>query len=131
MTSAAESQTGEKITACCCKVWMEGVRGRNWCFDSYQGVKKELTKWGHLSHAHTYIGNVELLGFQCAAQARHVSSQTPQDVTCLSCFKGQTFDHISNPTHSGTMNQGFRSWESDFNFPKFPKRALAYFFFFI
>lgn len=54
----------------------------------------------------------------------------PWEVTCFSCFKGQTFDHISNPTHSGTMNQGFRSCKSDCNFPKFPKHTRIPFFFF-
>lgn len=105
--------------------------GRNQCFDSYQGVKKELTKWGPPPHTHTHWEHKTFWASNMLHKQDMPHHRVPQEMTCLSCFKGQIFDHISNPTHTGTMNQGFRSCESGFNFPKFPKHAVAYFFFFI
>lgn len=126
VTSAAEAQTGLLLLQDLCgrEVVTKKVEPRA-CI-ACEVLKKEFTKWGHLS---PYTGNTEFLGFQDAAQARQASSES-QQMTCLSCSKGQISDHISNPTYSGTVNQSFRNCKSDFDFPKFPKHALAYCFFF-
>lgn len=52
--------------------------GRNQCFDSYQGVKKELTKWGP-PPTHTHIGNIRLSGLPiCCTSKTCLITESPR-----------------------------------------------------